>query len=107
MNLGGIHIEIRGTVQGVGYRPWVFQLARRMDIRGAVRNDSRGVSIDAARAVVAANLNEHLRPSDFDAPVTRERRATHYRLFRHRVVNDAVGRGEAIAAHAIVLIRSI
>jgi len=47
MNLGGIHIEIRGTVQGVGYRPWVFQLARRMDIRGAVRNDSRGVSIDA------------------------------------------------------------
>jgi len=47
MNLGGIHIEIRGTVQGVGYRPWVFQLARRMDIRGDVRNDSRGVSIDA------------------------------------------------------------
>lgn len=47
MNLGGIHIEVRGTVQGVGYRPWVFQLARRMDIRGDVRNDSRGVSIDA------------------------------------------------------------
>jgi len=47
MNLGGIHIDIRGTVQGVGYRPWVFQLARRLDIRGDVRNDSRGVSIDA------------------------------------------------------------
>src|SRR4051812_7126223 len=47
MNLGGLHIEIRGTVQGVGYRPWVFQVARRMDIRGVVRNDSRGVSIDA------------------------------------------------------------
>jgi hydrogenase maturation protein HypF len=47
MTLGGLHIEIRGTVQGVGYRPWVFQLARRMDIRGAVRNDSRGVAIDA------------------------------------------------------------
>jgi hydrogenase maturation protein HypF len=47
MNGSGIHIEIRGTVQGVGYRPWVYQLARRMDIRGAVCNDSRGVSIDA------------------------------------------------------------
>ena len=47
MNLSGLHIEIRGTVQGVGYRPWVFQMARRMDIRGVVRNDSRGVSIDA------------------------------------------------------------
>src|SRR3954462_13778962 len=47
MNLGGLHIEIRGTVQGVGYRPWVFQLARRMEIRGAVRNDSRGVCVDA------------------------------------------------------------
>jgi hydrogenase maturation protein HypF len=47
MTGGGLHIEIRGTVQGVGYRPWVFQLARRMDIRGIVRNDCRGVSIDA------------------------------------------------------------
>jgi len=47
MTCGGLHIEIRGTVQGVGYRPWVYQLARKMDIRGIVRNDSRGVSIDA------------------------------------------------------------
>jgi len=47
MNQGGLHIEICGTVQGVGYRPWVFQLAQRMDVRGAVWNDSRGVSIDA------------------------------------------------------------
>jgi hydrogenase maturation protein HypF len=47
MSLSGLHIEIRGTVQGVGYRPWVFQLAQRMDIRGVVGNDSCGVSIDA------------------------------------------------------------
>ena len=47
MTLGGLHIEIRGTVQGVGYRPWVFQLAHRMIIRGVVWNDSAGVSIDA------------------------------------------------------------
>jgi hydrogenase maturation protein HypF len=43
----GLHIEIRGTVQGVGYRPWVYQLARRNGIGGRVWNHSRGVSIDA------------------------------------------------------------
>lgn len=43
----GLHIEIRGTVQGVGYRPWVYQLARRNGIAGRVWNHSRGVSIDA------------------------------------------------------------
>ena len=47
MTWEGLHIEIRGTVQGVGYRPWVFQLAQQMDIRGVVWNHSRGVSIDA------------------------------------------------------------
>lgn len=47
MTHGGIHIEIRGTVQGVGYRPWVYQLARRIGVVGRVWNDSRGVAIDA------------------------------------------------------------
>lgn len=47
MTLSGFHIEIRGTVQGVEYRPWVFQLAERKDIRGVVWNDSAGVSLDA------------------------------------------------------------
>ena len=43
----GRHIEIRGTVQGVGFRPWVYQVALRNGIAGSVRNDSRGVIIDA------------------------------------------------------------
>ncbi|HEU4889707.1 MAG TPA: acylphosphatase, partial [Thermoanaerobaculia bacterium] len=42
-----LHIEVRGTVQGVGYRPWVFQLAQRNGIGGRVWNHSRGVSIEA------------------------------------------------------------
>ena len=40
-------IEIRGTVQGVGFRPWVYRLAREQGVRGRVRNDSRGVTIEA------------------------------------------------------------
>ena len=47
MALVGRHIEIRGVVQGVGFRPWVYQLATRGGVAGRVRNDSSGVVIDA------------------------------------------------------------
>jgi hydrogenase maturation protein HypF len=43
----GLRIEVRGTVQGVGFRPWVYRLAQRMGVRGRVRNDARGVTIEA------------------------------------------------------------
>jgi hydrogenase maturation protein HypF len=43
----GRHIEIRGVVQGVGFRPWVYQVAAAARVTGRVRNDSRGVIIDA------------------------------------------------------------
>ncbi len=43
----GWRIEIRGTVQGVGFRPWVYRVARDMRVSGRVRNDSSGVVIDA------------------------------------------------------------
>lgn len=47
MAKAGRHIEIRGTVQGVGFRPRVYQLALRDGVAGRVRNDSSGVIIDA------------------------------------------------------------
>lgn len=43
----GLLVEIRGTVQGVGYRPWVYQLARRAGVAGRVWNHSEGVTIEA------------------------------------------------------------
>jgi hydrogenase maturation protein HypF len=43
----GRRIEVRGTVQGVGFRPWVYRLAQRIGVRGRVRNDARGVTIEA------------------------------------------------------------
>ncbi|HXF85635.1 MAG TPA: carbamoyltransferase HypF [Anaerolineales bacterium] len=39
------HISITGVVQGVGFRPFVYGLARRLDLRGWVRNTSGGVEI--------------------------------------------------------------
>ncbi|MDH3727622.1 MAG: carbamoyltransferase HypF [Myxococcales bacterium] len=43
----GCRIEVRGTVQGVGFRPWVYRLARRAGIAGRVRNNPEGVTIEA------------------------------------------------------------
>lgn len=43
----GRRIEIRGIVQGVGFRPWVFRLAGEHGLGGWVRNDAAGVTIEA------------------------------------------------------------
>ncbi len=47
MQVEGRRIEIRGTVQGVGFRPWVYRTACEQGIAGRVRNDCSGVTIDA------------------------------------------------------------
>ena len=45
--LEGRRIQIRGTVQGVGFRPWVYRVARQNGVTGRVRNDAAGVTIEA------------------------------------------------------------
>ncbi len=43
----GREIHITGRVQGVGYRPWVYQLAQQIGVCGSVRNDCQGVRVQA------------------------------------------------------------
>lgn len=38
--------ELQGIVQGVGFRPYVYQLATSLGLRGFVRNDTRGVLVE-------------------------------------------------------------
>ena len=47
MNLSCVEIRISGTVQGVGFRPFVYRTAVRRGIEGIVRNSSDGVYIQA------------------------------------------------------------
>jgi hydrogenase maturation protein HypF len=41
-----VQILVRGIVQGVGFRPFVYSLARRQSLRGQVFNNTTGVFID-------------------------------------------------------------
>ncbi len=43
----GVELLIRGIVQGVGFRPFVYTLATRLNISGTVSNSSAGVVIRA------------------------------------------------------------
>lgn len=45
MSLQGARIHIQGIVQGVGFRPFVYSLAKRLALTGWVRNTSAGVDI--------------------------------------------------------------
>ena len=51
-------IQIRGQVQGVGFRPFVYRLAGEWKLRGWVCNDAAGVAIEAQGA--AADLEQFL-----------------------------------------------
>lgn len=41
-----LRIRIRGVVQGVGFRPFVYRLAKEIGLNGYVRNDTTGVLIE-------------------------------------------------------------
>ncbi|WP_215776351.1 carbamoyltransferase HypF [Paludibacterium sp. B53371] len=40
-------LVVRGVVQGVGFRPFVFRLAHELGLSGWVRNDTEGVTLEA------------------------------------------------------------
>src|SRR6266545_3744847 len=42
----GLKILVRGIVQGVGFRPFIFNLAESLELKGWVKNTSSGVEIE-------------------------------------------------------------
>ena len=43
-------MRVTGTVQGVGFRPFVYRLAGELGLAGHVLNDERGVLVEAEGA---------------------------------------------------------
>lgn len=54
-----LSVRVAGVVQGVGFRPFVYTLARRLHLHGHVGNDTEGVFIEAEgpRAALDAFLS--------------------------------------------------
>lgn len=48
MRVNGVQLRVRGKVQGVGFRPFVWQLAHQMMLTGDVCNDGEGVLVRLA-----------------------------------------------------------
>src|SRR5579859_3601296 len=61
-----VSVRVTGTVQGVGFRPFVYSLAARLGLSGFVGNDSEGVfaEVEGDPAAVA----EFLVAVERDAP---------------------------------------
>jgi hydrogenase maturation protein HypF len=59
-----VRARISGTVQGVGFRPYVFTLASELDLSGFVLNDSQGVLVE----VEGRAVDEFLARLRTDAP---------------------------------------
>ena len=52
----GVQIRVRGTVQGVGFRPMVWRIARELGVVGDVANDAEGVLIRVSATAAFATL---------------------------------------------------
>ena len=59
-----MEIRVRGRVQGVGFRPTVWRMARELDLSGEVMNDAEGVLVRVGGEAEAVN--------DFVARIARE-----------------------------------
>lgn len=56
--------RINGIVQGVGFRPYVYRLARELKLTGSVRNDSMGVEIQVEGEQRALNIFRDRLPNE-------------------------------------------
>jgi hydrogenase maturation protein HypF len=59
-------IRVRGAVQGVGFRPFVYHLARELALSGWVRNDGEGVTIEVQGAAI--KIDRFIRGLSANAP---------------------------------------
>ena len=64
------HIHIQGQVQGVGFRPFVYQLAQKFQIKGWVNNTNDGVHIEL-------NADEDVTKNFYDEVISNAPKLSH------------------------------
>ena len=62
--MSGRLLRVRGLVQGVGFRPYVWRLANELGLHGWVRNDGAGVTV----AVDGENVAKFIARLPTEAP---------------------------------------
>ncbi len=85
-------LQIEGTVQGVGFRPFVYRLAKSMDVKGYVKN--RGNFVEVCVDCDESTLNEFIKRIKEEAPPLSHVRGV--------IVRPAHGAGEEYADFHIV-----
>ena len=91
LSAGRRRVRVRGMVQGVGFRPFVWRLASELGLDGWVRNDAEGVLAEVQGAPLA--LEEFLRRVTSGAPPLARVAAV-----EHEARPVEPGKGFAIAA---------
>jgi hydrogenase maturation protein HypF len=66
MNSRRVRLTVDGSVQGVGFRPYVYRLAHALELHGFVRNDARGVVVEVEGSTRA--LERFIQRLPKDAP---------------------------------------
>ena len=56
-----LRLRVRGVVQGVGFRPFVYKLAQQMNLTGWVLNDAEGVLIELEGGRNLSSVPERIR----------------------------------------------
>jgi len=76
-----VRLRVRGVVQGVGFRPFVYRIGNREGLDGWVKNDGEGVLIEGTGSVeeldrfIAALVDEAPFAADVESVAELERRA--------------------------------
>jgi len=80
MPLKRFRIQIQGTVQGVGFRPFVYRIAKEKNLKGFIRNNSEGVLIEVE------GEEENLKSFIFDLE-TKKPPLSEYTFFKIKEIN--------------------